>query len=331
MHDLGYYTGANEFLFDGGNQVSNAIMGVKYLLQRDGEYNSYDVDYVDTVDGVSIYENPYALSLGFQVDKELEDWKGDEGNMFDTLNSFVSAATGIDGVFSQLYPETTTYSDNCTVTHDGDVSEYYSYTRNDANSSTCDFQISFNITEETNDIYIMANCSGINKVRVYIDGVEQNYARLQNQSYHVGHLVKGQEVTVEYCFSSSQAASGSARLIVANLNWNAYLQAYEKLSANQMQVGTMEDGYVKGYINMDRDGAIFTSIPYDAGWTAYVDGEKTDISTVADAFIMLNLSAGEHVIEFKYFPPGLKAGILLTFLGWLMFGWICSKKKINLK
>ena len=37
MHDLGYYTGANEFLFDGGNTVSNSLLGIKYLLQRDGD------------------------------------------------------------------------------------------------------------------------------------------------------------------------------------------------------------------------------------------------------------------------------------------------------
>jgi uncharacterized membrane protein YfhO len=326
MHDLGFYTGANEFLFDGGNQVSNAILGIKYLIQRDGEYNSFDVNYIGTVDGINLYENPYALNLGFMVNEDLLLWDGTEGNMFDTLNGFVNKATGVAGVFSQIYPEYTTYSDNCTVTYDGDVSEYFSYTRNDG-ADKCDFQISFKVTDETNDIYIMANSTGLNKVRIYVDGEEQNYARLQNQSYHVGHLVMGQEVTVEYCFNDSQSNSGSARLIVANLNWDAYLQAYDIMAANQMQIGDMEDGYVKGYITLDSPGLMFTSIPYDAGWTAYVDGEKTDIETISGAFIALNLSEGEHVIEMKYFPPGLKAGIVLTVLGWLMFAWICGKKK----
>jgi uncharacterized membrane protein YfhO len=212
------------------------------------------------------------------------------------------------------------------VTYDGDLSEYFSYTRNDG-ATECNFQISFPVTEETSDIYIMANCSGISKVRIYVDGEEQNYARLQYQSYHVGHLVKGQEVTVEYCFDNSQASTGSARLIVAELNWDAYLQAYDILSQNQMQLADMEDGYVKGYITFDEPGLMFTSIPYDAGWTAYVDGEKTEIETVGNAFIALNLSEGEHVIEMKYFPPGLKPGIILTALGWIIFAWLCGRKK----
>lgn len=327
MHDLGYYTGANEFLFDGGNTVSNSLLGIKYLLQRDGEYNYFDVNYVNEVDGIRLYENPYALSLGYMVNNDLLDYDGDIGNMFETLNQFVKLSTGVPGVFSELYPEVSTYSDNCEVTRQGDLSEYYSYKRTD--SSTCNFQLSFDITDETNDIYIMANCSGINKVRIYIDNEEKNYERLQNQTYHVGHLVKGQKVTVEYCFRDTQANTGTARLIVADMNWESFLQAYDILQSQQLLIGKMEDGYVKGYITISYPGLLFTSIPYDAGWTAYVDGEKYEIDKVGNAFIALKLAAGDHVIEFKYFPPGLKLGLILTFACWLLFGFLCGRRQLQ--
>ena len=327
MHDLGYYTGANEFLFDGGNTVSNSLLGIKYLLQRDGEYNYFDVNYVNEVDGIRLYENPYALSLGYMVNNDLLDYDGDIGNMFETLNQFVKLSTGVPGVFSELYPEVSTYSDNCEVTRQGDLSEYYSYKRTD--SSTCNFQLSFDITDETNDIYIMANCSGINKVRIYIDNEEKNYERLQNQTYHVGHLVKGQKVTVEYCFRDTQANTGTARLIVADMNWESFLQAYDILQSQQLLIGKMEDGYVKGYITISYPGLLFTSIPYDAGWTAYVDGEKYEIDKVGNAFIALKLAAGDHVIEFKYFPPGLKLGLIFTFACWLLFGFLCGRRQFQ--
>lgn len=62
---------------------------------------------------------------------------------------------------------------------------------------------------------------------------------------------------------------------------------------------------MKGQIAPEEDGLMFTSIPYDSGWTAYVDGKKTEIQTVAGAFIALDLKAGAHTIVFKYFPRGL--------------------------
>lgn len=321
MHDLGFYTGANEFLYDGANVVSNAIMGVKYLLQREDDYNYFDMEYVDNVSGINIYSNPYALSTGFMVNENLMNWNG-EGHMFNTLNSFVENATGVPGVFCQIYPNITAFSDNCEISHDGEVSEYYSYERTD--DSECNFQLSFVVEEEASDIYILATSNGINKVRIYIDGVECNYERLQNQTYHVGHLVKDQQVTVEYCFPDNQSDSGRARLVVSELNWDSFLQAYEKFSANQMIVGEFEDGYVKGYMDIDEPGLMFTSIPYDDGWTVYVDGEKTEVKAVGKAFIAIHLEAGEHTIELKYFPPGLKLGLLISFLGLLLLSLLYS-------
>lgn len=326
MHGLGYYTGANEFLFDGGNTVSNSILGIRYLLKRQKDHNYFDVTPVGTVEGIEIFENEYALSTGFIVDEKLLDWKS-EGTVFESLNAFVYDATGVSGTFSRLYPDISAYSDNCDVSHDGDTSEYFSYTRTD--DETCNFKLSFYITEEANDIYIFANSTGINKIRIYIDEQETDYERLQNQTYHVGHLVKGQQVTVEYCFKSTQADSGSARLIIADLNWDAFLQAYDILKEKQMNVGVFEDGYVKGYMELDEPGILFTSIPYDAGWTAFVDGKETAVETVADAFIALSLDAGSHIIEFEYYPPGLKAGMSATILAWLCFAMLMAGGKLK--
>ena len=111
-------------------------------------------------------------------------------------------------------------------------------------------------------------------------------------------------VEVEYYFSAGVPDNTSARLTIATLNGAAFDQAYESWADNQLNINKFEDGYVKGHISVDEAGLMFTSIPYDSGWTAYVDGRKTDIQTVAGAFIALDLEKGDHVIEFKYFPRG---------------------------
>ncbi len=316
MNDLGFYTGANEFLYDGANTLSNSLLGVKYLLQHSSDYNYFDVDYVTTIGSINIYENPYALSLGYMVSDDLLDYDGDDGFMFDTMNQFVELATGVSGVFTEIYPDITTYSDNCEIIQNMDYPEWYDFTTTTGENTN--YQMTFTVTDEEQDIYVYANCTGVSKIRIYIDYVEVNYERLQNQSYHVGKLSAGQTVTVEYVFTSCYE-SGAARLIVAEFNWDNFLAAYDILSANQMNVTTMEDGYVEGTVTAAEDGLLFTSIPYDAGWTVYVDGDKWDIDTVGDAFIGVWLEEGDHTIVFKYFPPGLGVGIILAILGWVAF------------
>ena len=176
---------------------------------------------------------------------------------------------------------------------------------------------------------MIANCNGITKLRTYVDGQEQNYERIQYQTYHIGHLSKGAHVEIEYCFSEGVPDNTSARLTLATMNSAAFDAAYDRWSKVQLKTSVFEDGYVKGHIAPKEDGLMFTSIPYDSGWTAYVDGKEADIQTVAGAFIALDLKAGAHTIEFKYFPRGLHAGILLTLAGWLVFSFLMNMKSIK--
>jgi uncharacterized membrane protein YfhO len=324
MHGLGFYTGANEFLFDGANPVSASVLGIRYVFRRDGEYMPYDMNYVDSVENVDVYQNDRALSIGFMVNSDLLNWSSSEDNMFQSINYFVEKSTGVAGAFSQIYPQVTGTNSGITITSSGEYSEYYQLSDIDPNIRS--FTLSFTITEEENDLYIIPNCNGISKVRIYINGEEQNYARLQYQTYHVGHLVQGTNVQVEYCFNDVIPSNTSARLTVATFNQAAYDEAYARWSDKQLQVMNFEDGYVMGYMDSDEDGLMFTSIPYDEGWTAYVDGEKTELTSVAGAFVALNLTAGAHIIEFKYFPRGLKSGIMLTLLGWLAFAFVINFK-----
>ena len=258
------------------------------------------------------------------VDDSLKEWTSDASNMFDSINNFVEKSTGVAGTFSQLYPEVSGSENDITITKDNPFSEYYGLS--DITPGIHSFELNFEITDEQDDLYIIANCNGITKIRIYVDGVEQNYERLQYQTYHVGHLSRGAKVGVEYYFSDGVPENTSARLTIATLNSDAFSQAYARWSDEQMNVSKFEDGYVKGHISVQEDGLMFTSIPYDAGWTAYVDGEKTDIQTVAGAFIALDLKAGDHTVEFKYFPVGLKTGLILTFAAWLIFALLQSRR-----
>ena len=64
---------------------------------------------------------------------------------------------------------------------------------------------------------------------------------------------------------------------------------------------------------------MFTSIPYDEGWSVKVDGEKIQPEKIADAFIGISLQKGEHKIEMSYCPKGFLIGMVLTGISGLLF------------
>lgn len=103
----------------------------------------------------------------------------------------------------------------------------------------------------------------------------------------------------------------------ASFNKSEFEKAYSILSKNQLMVNEYSDeGYLKGAIESDKNGILFTSIPYSSGWRAVVDA--TDIKPIAicnNAFIGIPLNSGKHTIELTYVTPGLNTGIILTLIG----------------
>ena len=71
----------------------------------------------------------------------------------------------------------------------------------------------------------------------------------------------------------------------------------------------------KGTGISDDDMICYTSIPYQKGWEIYVDGEKVDYYEVFDALIGFDITSGEHEIEMKFMPYGMRLGLLLGILG----------------
>ena len=75
-------------------------------------------------------------------------------------------------------------------------------------------------------------------------------------------------------------------------------------------------------INVNEDGILYTSIPFDLGWTAYVDGVEVKPEKVNLGFIGLNLSKGYHTIEFRYMSPFVIEGSVVSFISILALYFI---------
>lgn len=93
--------------------------------------------------------------------------------------------------------------------------------------------------------------------------------------------------------------------------------AYErKLDACSSFVGNTS-GF-KATIDNPRDNYVFFSVPYDKGFTAFVDNNKTDIMEVNMGLSAVLVPKGKHQIEFSYMPRGLKMGAVVSLIAFLI-------------
>lgn len=64
-------------------------------------------------------------------------------------------------------------------------------------------------------------------------------------------------------------------------------------------------------------------VPYDAGFTATVNGEEAEVHRLEDAFMAVSLQEGENTIVLHYTPSGFSTGLILTVTGLLLLIGLC--------
>lgn len=81
-----------------------------------------------------------------------------------------------------------------------------------------------------------------------------------------------------------------------------------------------KEGFKATVNNKGDDNLLFFSVPYDEGFTAFVNGEQTEIEKVNIGFMAVRVKGhSTSEIEFVYETPGLKTGIIVSCVGFAVF------------
>lgn len=103
----------------------------------------------------------------------------------------------------------------------------------------------------------------------------------------------------------------------------------EDIMVNE-EIGT---NTVSGEITLDKDKILCLSVPYNTGWTAYVDGKETEILKANTMYMALPLTKGKHTIKLVYTTPYIMEGAVISLISLTVFValWIIIKRKFKNK
>jgi len=93
------------------------------------------------------------------------------------------------------------------------------------------------------------------------------------------------------------------------------------ITYTEVDIYTKTDDVITGTLTTTEEkNTVFTSIPYDAGWKVYVDGEETEIFCLLDTMLGFAVeNPGEHEIELRYRPDCVKYGLILSASGLVIY------------
>ena len=167
----------------------------------------------------------------------------------------------------------------------------------------------------------------------YVVDSDDNFAISSTLSY--GCLYKGdtfngnfgenKETVAVYFHAAAQDEWPCRNIYLAYYNGADLPAAREDLAQGAMQLSDHLGGYLRGTVQATEDHPVlFTSIPYEKGWEATVDGVSAPIVPVLDdSFISLVLTPGAHDISLQYVAPGSRPGLYITLTGACVFLILC--------
>lgn len=280
---MGCESSTNAYSINGSTPFVDSLISLRYAMYPSMQLDSQLKTLVDSAGSTYLYENNYTLPLGFMLGESVETrWQSGLGNPADVQNS-LSKVVGGDDILVQV---------------DGD-----------ANGQT------FRFTPETDGLYyVYVSNKKVETVNASLADGSKKFSNV-DRSYllELGRCQAGTEIVLK-CEETDQTLTAMAYLF----DEASFIRTFQLMNAEPFVTESVSDTKITGFIESVRDGLLFTSIPYEKGWSVTVDGQKVKTQVFNEAFLAFPLTAGVHHIEFHYVPDGFTIGLLLTLISILL-------------
>ena len=304
----------NTLYYMNGNPLADMMLGIKYHIENyydDSSISLYNKIY--TYNQYNVYENPYYIAPMFEINGSVANIlnqinQSDYNNPLEYQNAISNAICGKD--LFDIIPIAEYY--------DGIASEENYYRYGDTFTTTIN-----NDPTTMQEVNIRINGSGIY--------VTCNYILL-----YLGDSTDTDEeltisVPLERDTVTNTIKESDYKPSLGVINWDTLQEMHDILSSSK-SIDCISNGHsITTSVNAKDTGTLYISLPYYEGWTAYVDGEKTDIYRFMGS-MGIDITPGQHNIKLVYVPKGVKPALIITFTTLIIltiYATFKNKKKVK--
>ena len=275
--NVGCEGGINSYCSNGSTPLIDSLFSVRYTMKQ-RETDNPQMHMIQESGQLFLYENPCILPLGFAIPENLRTgWEPSDEDPVKSQNDFAELMGAGPLLVPQPFEET---GENLTFTADEGGEFYINVTNHTVKKATLRrMDYSDTLTNMTRGFLV-----------------------------ETGYIPQGITVTLDTEEPQGEALRGS----VYRFDYDALQKIYESLLPGALDIEQWKDGFVRGTVNMEKEGYLFFSIPFDEGWSVTIDEKSGIMEEVFGAFCGVKVPAGEHTVELRYMPDGLISGFLLS-------------------
>lgn len=268
---------------EGGTQVSDSLLGVKYVANR-GEISKGYKEYDD-----KIFENINVLPIGYVV-KNVEEnivWGVDP---FENINHWCKSLNyETEDIYKKVMFNIKSIErrgdyEELNIVYPDSEKEMYLFISM-PNDCTADYSrpIMFEVYNGSEKVW-EADRASIHKVPSILD----------DKGLYIKNVPVGSQI------------------FLSEFEYDEYMNFIENIKNNStINESYVERGRMYSHLKSYEDGVCIFSIPYDKGIEITIDGKRNNYSKAIGTMVCVPVKRGEHTICIKYVPVGFKTGCLI--------------------
>lgn len=320
---------SNNFLF-------NTYMGVSYVISPYQIGSNYEK--IEEADNIALYQNKQVYPLGYARATAISKKEYENLSDLDRMTALFGGVVRENGTSPTLLAEP--YSLSFTKIEGLNITVEENQFKV-VNDQVTDVSLSLKEPLQKKvlllqfDLYQKPSCSD-GDIAITINNITNKLTCKQwgyNNENTTFHYVIAEDsldkLSIQFSKGTFYLSDITAKIIdqdeitntISNLDaWNLNL----KKSVGDQLVGT---------VRVTQDGYFATSIPYDKGFKAYIDGKEVEIEKVNTAFLGFPIKAGNHIVKLVYKAPyftlGKQVSIAALFVS--MVGLFYQRRQRNIQ
>ena len=337
LYKLGIPWYSNRSYYDDGiPAATDSLLGIKYVIAEEdlSEEKGYErrIEFLNR----AIYENHDALPVAVLSAGDLETVETELTSIFENLNQAWIALSGKDMPVFIEEDDITFRSHNMTDPIEIDAGtareamekwDRETLSAGEESGTAAASTSKASKTEPPEDCaYIEYTFTAKHDGPVYVyerNGLTDIGTSAQTSvswlgNYHAGDTVIGYIRANLDSVSPSIMDELCGRFRAAYADKEALHELSEIIRSRPVTVEKQRDSLLTGSFTSEDGQALMFTIPWDDGWTLYIDGQPTELTKVMGVFMAASVPAGSHSYEMRFVPVGLRIGAMISIIGLML-------------
>lgn len=323
LEKMGHSTSpiGNRIYYNYTTPVINGFLNIGYLYEKDDKVDVFGFKEISSWGNVRLLENEYCIPLAFEPKGDISK----DNFKYDNIENQEELFKLITGVDKNIFKEVKRVSEsgNGLKIRDSLEDKIFFDTTEDTATLTLEYEV-------PDDGYYYFDSDSVGDDKFTVEYYEEKTSFDIRNKNIVGGLYfnKGDIFKVKVDIGSEDKDSFLFRVFM--LDEDNFVKGFENVMANGAKNVNNHKEKVSFDIESD-SGEILTSIPYNEGWKAYVNGKAAKIDDFYGSFLKIKGISGQNHVELKYTPSGFLIGLLVSLLMATVLAFTNKEKLKNIR